>query len=140
MCTSCTVVVKCGGDIPRRQPGIWPVVKPKDRCHVINDGTNYTFSQVIIRNVRESGLLHGLGKSAEDGCPAPWFGEFLEIWVTVVLEFIEEHDPSFPRYIPLILYLTSRVLFTGRLTSKAETHDTISDGSSTILKLFGICE
>ena len=58
----------------------------------------------------------------------------------MVFQFIEEQYPSTPASSPLVLCLTRRCGFTGRLSSKEETHDTILDGSSTILKLFGICD
>ena len=115
-------------------------MRPEGRCHVVNGGTDCAFSQGIERSVREAGLSHRLGEGAEDDCSAPWFVKALEEWVVVVFEFVEETFPSDPRSIPLVLCLTCRALFTGRLTSNEETHDTIFDGRTTILKLSGICD
>ena len=120
--------------------GIRPVVCPEVLCHVVNGGTDCSFSQGIERVMREAGFSHGLGEGAEEECSTPFVVEILEVWVVVVLDFIEEHNPSFPTSSFVVLCLTCRALSTGRLASSEETHETIFDGSPTILKLSGICE
>ena len=90
--------------------------------------------------MREAGFSHGLDKSAEGDCPAPWFVNFWKNGLSCYSSSSRNMIHLFQDISRLSCVLTSCALFTGRLASKEETHDTILDGSLTILNFFGICE
>ena len=104
---------------------------------MIDGGSDCAFSQGAERLPRVAGLSHGLGKGTEEKGPAPRFVESSEVGVIIVFDVFEELDPSVPAPSFVVLCLTSRAFLTGRLASNEEAQDTISDGRSTILKLFG---
>ena len=58
---------------PIVDPGIRPVVCPEVLCHVVNGGTDCSFSKGVEKVMREAGFSHGLGEGSEDKVAAPRF-------------------------------------------------------------------
>ena len=108
--------------------GIRPVVCPEVLCHVVNGGTDCSFSQGIERVMREAGFSHGLGKGGEVEGTTPSFVEGLEVWVVSNADLFEEEGPALEASSPVFLCLVHRAIQTGKISSREESHNTILDG------------
>ena len=118
--------------------GVWPVVRLEGLCHVINGGTDHSFSQGVDISFRKCCFSHCLGECAYEEGADPWF-EGGEIWVVVDVDVREETCPSPPSSSTLVLCCTCRALLTGSFASKHESQQSILDGSGLISKLGGSC-
>jgi len=87
------------------------------------------------KTLKRSWLFAILCKGGEYEGTTPWFVEGLEVLVVDDAVLFEEEGPAFKASIHVYLCLVRRVLQTGRLSNSEESHDRISVGSGTNLKL-----
>ena len=67
----------------------------------------------------------------------PWFRDGDKVGVILEIKVVEELEPSAPATSVLILGRTCRALFTGILSSREQSHESITDGRGAILKSGG---